>query len=99
MRGAERYADGSKTEIRAVAGPQGCNANAEPGRMASRRVLKCADGSTAHNSADQPLNVRKRIGSTVYEVNVYFNSDAKETMNDKTMRLIRNEVQTGKAAG
>jgi len=88
-----------KTEIRAVAGTQGGNANAEPGRMASRRVLECAGGSTAHRSADQPLNVRKRIGSTVYEVNVYFNPDAKETMNDKIMRLIRNEVQSGKVAG
>ena len=64
-----------KTEIRAVAGTQGGDANAEP------------------------LNVRKRIGSTVYEVNVYFNPDAKETMNDKIMRLIRNEVQSGKVAG
>ena len=44
----------------------------------------------------EPLNVRKRIGSTVYEVNVYFNQDAKETMNEKIMRLIRNEAQ-GKA--
>ena len=48
----------------------------------------------------EPLNMRKRIGSTVYEVNVYFNQDAKETMNDKIMRLIRNEAaQSGKVAG
>jgi len=52
-----------------------------------------------HASAE-PLNMRKRIGSTVYEVNVYFNQDAKETMNDKIMRLIRNEAaQNGKVAG
>ena len=53
-------------------------------------------GGTAHA---EPLNVRKRIGSTVYEVHIHFNQDAKETMNDKILRLIRSEVITGKAAG
>jgi|GEM_PF-1502441 len=62
----------------------------------------------------EQLSVQKRIGSTVYEVNVYFNPgcmgeqqsgfcsaaspDAKETMNDKIMRLVRNEIQSGKVA-
>ena len=36
--------------------------------------------------------LRKRIGSTVYEVNVYFNSDAKETMNEKILRIIKNDL-------
>ena len=34
----------------------------------------------------------KRIGSTVYEVEVYFNQDAKETMNEKILRLIKNDL-------
>jgi hypothetical protein len=42
----------------------------------------------------EPYHYKKRVGSTVYEVNLYFNQDAKETMNDKIMRLIRNEAQS-----
>ncbi|HBU12595.1 MAG TPA: hypothetical protein DEB31_07700 [Clostridiales bacterium] len=37
-------------------------------------------------------HMRKRIGSTVYEVNIHFNQDAKETMDDKILRLIRNDL-------
>ena len=33
----------------------------------------------------------KRIGSTVYRVGVYFKPDAKETMEDKIIRLVKNE--------
>jgi len=36
--------------------------------------------------------LRKRIGSTVYEVNCYFNPDAKETIDDKILRLVRNDL-------
>ena len=35
----------------------------------------------------------KRIGSTVYKVEVYFNKDTKETMEDKLLRLIEREVE------
>ena len=45
------------------------------------------------NTPQEPYRLKKRLGSTVYEVNVYFNQDAKETMNDKIMRLVRNEAQ------
>jgi|GEM_PF-1689543 len=34
----------------------------------------------------------KRIGSTLYEVNVYFNEAAKESLEDKIFRLISNET-------
>jgi len=40
-----------------------------------------------------PLKMRKRIGSTVYVTNVYFKNDAAETMNDKIMRLIKNDLK------
>ena len=33
----------------------------------------------------------KRIGSTVYKVGIYFKQDAKETMEDKIIRLVKNE--------
>ena len=34
----------------------------------------------------------KRIGSTLYEVNVYFNEAAKETLEDKIYRMVANEA-------
>jgi hypothetical protein len=39
----------------------------------------------------------KRIGSTTYRVRVHFSETSKETMNDKIMRLIKND-SVGKAA-
>ena len=50
--------------------------------------------------AEEPYSFTKRLGSTVYEVRVCFNQDAKETMDDKIMRLVRNEAeQCDKKAG
>lgn len=37
-----------------------------------------------------------RIGSTTYKVKVVFNDTARETMEDKILRIIRNEVLTDK---
>jgi hypothetical protein len=34
----------------------------------------------------------RRIGSTVYRVGVHFSRTSGETMNDKIMRLVKNEV-------
>ena len=47
----------------------------------------------------EPLKISKRIGSTVYEVRVYFNQDTKEAFNDKILRLVKNDAQYGKVAG
>ena len=33
-----------------------------------------------------------RIGSTTYKLKIYFNENAKETMEDKILRMIQNEV-------
>jgi len=38
----------------------------------------------------------KRVGSTVYRVNVHFSRTSKETANDKIIRLIKNESAAGK---
>ena len=35
------------------------------------------------------------IDGTVYTVNIHFKSDAKESVRDKIMRLIRKEVEAG----
>ena len=34
----------------------------------------------------------KRIGSTVYNVRVHFKQDAKETMEDKILRILESEA-------
>ena len=35
----------------------------------------------------------KRIGSVVYEVRVHFNKNAKEKMDEKILRLIKNDME------
>ena len=42
----------------------------------------------------EALFMRKRIGSTVYEVSARFNPEAKETINDKILRLIKNDLNS-----
>ena len=39
-----------------------------------------------------PLDVRKRIGSTVYYVKVYVKNCAAETVEDKILRLVKNDL-------
>jgi hypothetical protein len=50
---------------------------------------------TAEPERDAPFIMRKRIRSTVYEVAVHFSCSSKETLNDKILRLARNEVLNG----
>jgi hypothetical protein len=40
--------------------------------------------------------MRKRIGSTAYEVEVHFSPAAGETMDDKILRLVRGGTVKGK---
>ena len=47
--------------------------------------------NTAAAKAEQP-DLVKRIGSTIYHVKVHFNPNSKETMQDKIIRMLRNEV-------
>ena len=44
----------------------------------------------------KPPVIVKRIGNTTYMVNVHFSTTSKETMSDKIIRLLRNEVQNQK---
>jgi 3-hydroxy-3-methylglutaryl CoA synthase len=48
--------------------------------------------TTTATRNDKPDFV-KRIGKTTYKVNVHFSTTSRETINDKIMRLLRNEVQ------
>jgi len=41
----------------------------------------------------------RRIGNTNYEVIVYLSDTNRETMNDKILRMVKNESADGKAAG
>jgi hypothetical protein len=40
----------------------------------------------------KPPDIVKRIGNTTYKINVHFSTTSKETMDDKIMRLIQNDV-------
>ena len=45
------------------------------------------DQNNAHDTI-----ITRRIGSTTYKLKIYFNENAKETMEDKILRMIQNEV-------
>jgi hypothetical protein len=47
-------------------------------------------GKKAHA---EPIKMRKLVGSIVFEVVIHFDPDAKETMNDKKLRLIRRDME------
>lgn len=40
----------------------------------------------------EPRSFTKRIGSTNYRVSVHFSKTSRETMNDKILRLIKNDT-------
>lgn len=40
----------------------------------------------------EPRNFTKRIGSTNYRVSVHFSKTSRETINDKILRLAKNEA-------
>jgi len=46
----------------------------------------------------EPRRFIKRIGNTNYEVSVFFNDACRESLEDKIMRLIRNDA-LGKMVG
>ena len=46
------------------------------------------------NRPSNTFSLNRRIGSTTYKVTVRFCDDATETMEDKILRIIRNEATT-----
>ena len=44
------------------------------------------------NENCRPIVIRKRIGSTTYEVRSYFNPAAVETVEEKLLRIIKNDL-------
>jgi hypothetical protein len=55
-------------------------------------IEKTTNAPEKAQEAEQPHFV-KRIGKTTYKVNVHFSTTSKETINDKIIRMLRNEVQ------
>jgi hypothetical protein len=47
---------------------------------------------TARNAEREPLTLQKRCGSTTYVVSVHFCEEAKETLEDKILRLMEKEA-------
>jgi hypothetical protein len=52
---------------------------------------KTANKTAKAKEVGQP-DLVKRIGKTTYKVKIHFSTTSKETMSDKIMRLLRNEV-------
>ena len=46
------------------------------------------------NRPGNTFSLSRRIGSTTYKVTIHFSSDTTETMEDKILRIIRNEATT-----
>jgi hypothetical protein len=49
--------------------------------------------ATAVTDEREPMTMQKRCGSTTFTVNVHFCEDAKETLEQKLLRLIEREAQ------
>jgi len=45
------------------------------------------------DTAQKPITMYRQIGSIVYEVEIHFNPNAKERLNDKILRLIRRDLE------
>ena len=45
------------------------------------------------NTTPEPYVLQRRIGSTTFKVRIHFDATAKETLDDKIRRLLKNELQ------
>ena len=48
---------------------------------------------TETQKSEKPVNMSKRIGSTNYRVAIHFSRTSKETIEEKILRLIKNDVK------
>ena len=73
------------------------------GRMMIQKQITYKQGNSllqdqytlkSQNGQVKPVIMRKRIGSTTYQVNVHFSETSRETMNDKVSRMIHREVES-----
>jgi phosphotransferase system IIB component len=54
------------------------------------------DKSKTTTAKEEQPDFVKTIGKTTYRVKIHFNPNARETMSDKIIRMLRNEVQQTK---
>jgi len=45
-------------------------------------------------SAPEPCVFHRQIGSTLYKVGIHFSPTARETLDDKVRRLLKNDLKT-----
>mgnify|MGYP002100523197 FL=1 len=68
---------------------------APPGERSAMNEETCTrqtvDTATARSPEDIPALV-KTIGKTTYKVRVHFSDSSNETMKDKIMRMLKNEM-------
>jgi hypothetical protein len=50
------------------------------------------------DTAETKPTITRRIGQTTFKINIHFSKTSRETMNDKIIRMIKNET-AGKAVG
>ena len=50
------------------------------------------------NITPKAINMTKRIGSTTYKVAVHFSATSRETIDEKILRLIKNDAELRKMA-
>ena len=55
-------------------------------------AVKSAVRTSRGNAESEPFMLRRRIGSTMFIVNVRFSNASTETLEDKLLRLIEREV-------
>jgi len=41
----------------------------------------------------EPFVLHRQIGSTTFKVGIHFNEEASETLNDKVLRMLKNDLQ------
>ncbi len=53
--------------------------------------MKMAD--TTKRTQEKPKGFTKKIGNTTYDVSFHYSRQSRESMNDKIIRLIENDMQ------
>ena len=71
------------------------NRNATTGNLSGLRPIRKKGRKIITNSKHTYLT--RRVGSTTYKVRVHFSENSQETMEDKIIRLIRNDALDSKA--
>ena len=61
-------------------------------------MAKTKNTATTATEQTSPVIVRK-IGKTTYMVGIHFGQTSKETMDDKVLRLIKNDIRNAAMCG